>query len=521
MPTRRPDGSAASRRSRSLRADGSLIDAALPGRLQHPTPAARRHRRRRGRRPLRAGSRRTSSASTSTSPVRRRRSSGAPSGTRISRSESGTASSTSTATETTTCSPSRRSATSGTTATSARRRMPASSPRPTAFATRTASRSSPTARTSRTRPTSTATGRWTFSSDDWSALSPDTKRPEPAPRGYRSSGIVTDRFEEIEIVAQIGSLHGANTMALGDVDGDGDEDLFWGDYFEPGILFIENTGTCQSPNLTRRAAPLPDTTSRCGRAATTRPPSVTWTATVTRTSWSVRWAERTTRTRRRSTTSTSSSRPRRAASSIERPRFLSTLDYGAESVPVAVDLDGDGDRDLLVGNKIEQNDTQNGKLFRLLNVGTDAAPRFREDGDMDVGGGYHLVPAFGDLDGDGDLDAIVGTWSARSCARTATTPRTAASPSRCSTRHPVVLSRGRNATPALGDLDGDGDLDLIARRGVRAPSTTGRTRAPRRTHVFTLVSDEYADIDVGRRQPARPPRPRRRRRPGPARRLGE
>ncbi|MBK9548697.1 MAG: VCBS repeat-containing protein [Gemmatimonadetes bacterium] len=31
-----------------------------------------------------------------------------------------------------------------------------------------------------------------------------------------------------------GSRHGANTLAFGDIDGDGDPDLFWGDYFEPG-----------------------------------------------------------------------------------------------------------------------------------------------------------------------------------------------------------------------------------------------------------------------------------------------
>ena len=38
-------------------------------------------------------------------------------------------------------------------------------------------------------------------------------------------GFVTDRFEGIEIVAQIGSLHGANTMYWADYDGDGDGSL--------------------------------------------------------------------------------------------------------------------------------------------------------------------------------------------------------------------------------------------------------------------------------------------------------
>ena len=77
-----------------------------------------------------------------------------------------------------------------------------------------------------------------------------------------SSGVplfqkVTDRFEDIEIVAQIGSLHGANTMAFVDIDDDGDQDFFWGDFFEPGLLFIENVGSCSSPVLSGEPVAFP------------------------------------------------------------------------------------------------------------------------------------------------------------------------------------------------------------------------------------------------------------------------
>jgi hypothetical protein len=67
---------------------------------------------------------------------------------------------------------------------------------------------------------------------------------------------LTDMFEGIEIIGRTqgpgprgGSAHGANTLDLADFDGDQDLDLFWGDFFEPGLLFIQNTGTCAEPNL--------------------------------------------------------------------------------------------------------------------------------------------------------------------------------------------------------------------------------------------------------------------------------
>ncbi len=307
---------------------------------------------------------------------------------------------------------------------------------------------------------------------------------------------ITDRFEDIEIVAQIGSKHGANTMAWGDVDGDGDEDLFWGDYFEPGVLLLENTGTCRSPPLRQepRASPVADRLLTSGYNAPALGdvdgdgdqdllvgvlggaynPNTT-------TADNFHYLEQ------------------RADGSFEHrtSRFIRTLDVGAESVPVLVDLDGDGDRDLLVGNKIEQDDTQNGTLTRFLNVGSDDEPRFRMDGDLEVGGGYHLIPAFGDLDGDGDLDAIIGTWQDAlrlhmNGADDGSIDLTVSDSAF------VTLTRGRNASPALGDIDADGDLDLFVGESSGALNfyeNTGNAGAPE----FTLVSDEYGDFDVGRR----------------------
>jgi hypothetical protein len=83
--------------------------------------------------------------------------------------------------------------------------------------------------------------------------------------------LVANEFEGIRIVGQQGtpgqmvpgvfapgpSMHGANTMALTDYDADRDLDLFWGDFFEPGLLLIENAGSCQAPNFRGQPAQFP------------------------------------------------------------------------------------------------------------------------------------------------------------------------------------------------------------------------------------------------------------------------
>jgi uncharacterized protein (DUF2141 family) len=316
------------------------------------------------------------------------------------------------------------------------------------------------------------------------------------PTGVPTFRHVTDRFEEIEIVAQIGSLHGANTMALGDMDGDGDEDMFWGDYFEPGILYLENTGTCQTPSLSGEPLPFPtDTPLRTSGYNAPTVGDVDGDGDQDLLVGTLGGAYNPNTTTIDNFHFIEQVEPDRFVQVTS--RFLSTLDYGAETVPVVVDLDGDGDLDVLVGNKIEQSDTQNGKLYRLVNDGTTTEPSFREDGDLEVGGGYHLVPSFGDLDADGDLDAVIGNWSdALRIYRNDATDGGIELTMIDSTA--ITLTRGRNATPALGDVDGDGDLDLFAGEASGTINFWENTGSATRAE-FTLVSDEFGDIDIGRR----------------------
>ena len=330
---------------------------------------------------------------------------------------------------------------------------------------------------------------------------------------------ITDRFEGIEILGSPDALpggdspagpvgvldtpsgsrptmrHGANTIALADIDGDGDLDLFWGDFFEAGLLFIENVGTCAQPNFRREAVPFPptDPLRTSGYNAATFGDldgdgdldllvGVLGGAYNPNTSTAENLLHL-------------SQTP--AGFRLETGQFISQIDVGSESVPSLVDLDADGDLDLLLANRIDPDDPTTSRVLRFDNVGSPTRPAFQARGPLDIGGAYHNVPAFGDLDDDGDLDIVLGTWLPElqyiQNAGTATEPDF-----RLLDPEFVRLSRGSNATPTLGDVDLDGDLDLIVGESD-GTLTLFENVGDRRTPDFQLADEALSGIDIGRR----------------------
>jgi hypothetical protein len=324
----------------------------------------------------------------------------------------------------------------------------------------------------------------------------------PEPGRAPAFRLVAKEFEGIRIIGQQAgppmpfapgpSMHGANTMALADHDGDGDLDLFWGDFFEPGLLLIPNTGTCPAPSLRGTPVQFPagrplltsgynapafGDLSGDGRAdlvvgvlggaynpLRTSAENLYYLARGAGQEWEVR------------------SR-----------RLLPVLDIGSETIPAIADLDGDGDLDVLLANKLDPSDLERSFVYRLENIGRADRPAFRMREPLELGTRFHAAPALGDLDGDGRLDLIMGQWG----------PRLAWYRGTANGYQPmdtalVTITRGSNTVPTLGDLDGDGDLDLVIGESSGWLNYYRNDGGPSRPR-FALVSDEFEKIQPGRR----------------------
>ena len=322
---------------------------------------------------------------------------------------------------------------------------------------------------------------------------------------------LTDRFQNIEIIGTfgpggnpggapgapanpVGSLHGANTLALADFDGDGDLDLFWGDFFEPGLLYIRNEGTCERPDLDSEPIPFPPNQplSTSGYNAPTLA-DLDGDGDLDMLVGVLGGAFNPNRT-----TIDNFHYLEQVAPDVfetRTSRFLPNLDVGSESVPVIVDWDGDGDLDLLVANKLEQDGTPTSRIYRFENVGGPTEPRFALRGRLPgIEGDYHYAPAIGDIDGDGRFDMVLGTWRADLQLWRGVGDGELVR----DTSFDVRLTRGTNAAPVLVDIDGDGDLDLFVGEASGELNFYRNTGTPGDPE-FTLETDNFGGIDPGRR----------------------
>ncbi|MFQ5572024.1 MAG: FG-GAP-like repeat-containing protein, partial [Rhodothermales bacterium] len=335
----------------------------------------------------------------------------------------------------------------------------------------------------------------------------------PDADGLPAFRFVTDRYQDIAIIGEFGKTgagvetrHGANGITFNDLDADGDPDLFWGDFFSPSLYFLQNTGTCAEPVFERTSDVFPmndplrtsgwniphfadiDGDGDADLFAGVLGGSFPGGAFAARNFYYYRHDEGMTFT-------------------LQSRQFVSGIDVGEESTPAWVDLDADGDLDLVAGNRIDPVTGQQAQLFLFENEGSSATPAFRlaSDALVPLDGRFNTAPAFADLDADGDPDLLLGSFSGalawyRNDGTAAVPAFLDVDPADIglSGAGGAPLDVGQNSTPAFADLDADGDLDLLVGESAGTINFFRNTGTPGQPN-FVLETESYAGLDAGAR----------------------
>lgn len=282
--------------------------------------------------------------------------------------------------------------------------------------------------------------------------------------------------------------HGASAIMFGDTDGDGDKDLYWGDFFGFSVYFIKNTGTVQNFAFTTIDTTSPEPNPYYSGGFNM--PGIYDINGDGRNDMFIGVLL--------GSKSIDNFLYYRNDGPLNNPaftrvtnNFIVSADIGSYSYPTFADIDNDGDLDLFIGYD------ESVAFFR--NTGSSTQPSYNlEDDSLSVGvlNNFNYSVAIGDLDGDGKKDLVLGYYALAKLkfyknTGTVQNPAFTLVPSQLDT-----MTLGQQSAPTLVDIDNDGDLDLFA------GSSNGRVFYYRNIGTaaafnFQFVTNTYAGINTG------------------------
>ncbi|MFN7115964.1 MAG: T9SS type A sorting domain-containing protein [Saprospiraceae bacterium] len=265
--------------------------------------------------------------------------------------------------------------------------------------------------------------------------------------------------------------HAGSTLLTFDADNDGDKELILGDLSFNNFNYLINGGDCQNAWMVQQDTAFPNYNVPLdlpifpaafyldlnfdGKKDLAAAPSSTFISEDQEVIW-------------RYENVGSNALPR---FELRQRDFLvnEMIDLGTGASPTFVDYNADGLLDLVVGNTYIYNpgNQRDARLFLFENIGTVSNPKFNLVSEDYLGMSQfstntnHFTPAFGDLDGDGDLDVLVGEEQGRLFYAENT----------AGAGNPLIFSEwqydfrgidvGISSAPFIADVNRDGLPDLL------------------------------------------------------------
>lgn len=180
------------------------------------------------------------------------------------------------------------------------------------------------------------------------------------------------------------------------------------------------------------------------------------------------------------------------------------IDLGLSAYPVFFDLNQDGLKDLIVSNRkyFEFENNYTSQIWVYRNIGTATNPAFSLIDEnwlnLPARQWQSVYPTFGDLDGDGDDDLIIGTLEGEvhffENLAGPGNPAIFIDPvAPISDADDEIIDPGQNATPQLVDLDEDGKLDLVIGE-LNGNINYYRNTGTNTEFEFTFVKDSLGGV---------------------------